>query len=64
MASMVHGTTSDSSSPAPANTDYRALPGIEWRLTVDREAAARFGADVLSVGNAVQMITNGLKLAT
>ncbi|MGQ7958434.1 efflux RND transporter permease subunit [Pseudomonas sp. SP16.1] len=44
--------------------DDRALPGIEWRIEVDREAAARFGADVLSVGNAVQMITNGLKLAT
>ncbi len=44
--------------------DNRALPGIEWRLKVDREAAARFGADVLSVGNAVQMVTNGLKLAT
>ncbi|MEW6460544.1 MAG: efflux RND transporter permease subunit [Pseudomonadota bacterium] len=44
--------------------DDRALPGIEWRIKVDREAAARFGADVLSVGNAVQMITNGLKLAT
>ncbi len=44
--------------------DDRALPGIEWRITVDREAAARFGADVLSVGNAVQMVTNGLKVAT
>ena len=44
--------------------DDRALPGIEWRIKVDREAAARFGADVLSVGNAVQMVTNGLKLAT
>ncbi|MBU2324598.1 MAG: efflux RND transporter permease subunit [Gammaproteobacteria bacterium] len=44
--------------------DDRALPGVEWRLRVDREAAARFGADVLSVGNAVQLVTNGLKLAT
>jgi multidrug efflux pump len=44
--------------------DNRALPGVEWRLRVDREEAARFGADVLSVGNAVQMVTNGLKLAT
>ena len=44
--------------------DDRALPGIEWRMKVDREAAARFGADVLSVGNAVQMVTNGLKLST
>ncbi|GGB47077.1 acriflavin resistance protein [Oceanisphaera marina] len=44
--------------------DDRSLPGIEWRLKVDREAAARLGADVLSVGNAVQLVTNGLKLAT
>lgn len=44
--------------------DDRALPGIEWRIKVDREAATRFGADVLSVGNAVQLVTNGLKLAT
>ena len=44
--------------------DDRSLPGIEWRLEVDREAAARLGADVLSVGNAVQLVTNGLKLAT
>lgn len=43
--------------------DDRSLPGIEWRLEVDRAAAARFGADVLTVGNAVQMISNGLLLA-
>lgn len=44
--------------------DDRSLPGVEWRMKVDREAAARFGASVLSVGNAVQMVTNGLKLST
>ena len=44
--------------------DDRALPGVEWRMKVDRESAARFGANVLSVGNAVQMVTNGLKLST
>ncbi|OXY82000.1 efflux RND transporter permease subunit [Oceanimonas doudoroffii] len=44
--------------------DDRSLPGIEWRLQVDREAAARMGADVLSVGNAVQLVTNGLLLAS
>ncbi|MDF0751056.1 efflux RND transporter permease subunit [Marinobacter sp. 71-i] len=44
--------------------DDRSLPGIEWRLNVDREAAARFGSDVLSVGSAVRLITNGLVLAT
>lgn len=48
-------------------TDYqddRNLPGIEWRFIVDREAAARYGADVSAVGNAVQLVTNGLMLAT
>ena len=39
------------------------LPGIEWRLNVDREQAARFGADVALLGNAVQMITNGIRVA-
>ncbi len=43
--------------------DNRSLPGIEWRVMVDRAAAARFGADVLTVGNAVQMVSNGLLLA-
>ena len=43
--------------------ENRSLPGIEWQVTVDRAAAARFGADVLTVGNAVQMVTNGLLLA-
>ena len=44
--------------------DDRSLPGIEWRLQVDREAAARFGTDVLSIGSAVRLVTNGLILAT
>lgn len=43
--------------------DNRSLAGIEWRMVVDRSIAARFGADVLAVGNAVQMVTNGLLLA-
>lgn len=44
--------------------DNRSLPGVEWRLRVDREEAARFEADVTSIGSAVQMITTGLLLAT
>lgn len=44
--------------------DDRSLPGIEWRLAVDREAAARFGTDVLSIGSSVRLVTNGLVLAT
>ncbi|OED40719.1 acriflavin resistance protein [Chromatiales bacterium (ex Bugula neritina AB1)] len=39
------------------------LPGIEWRLKVDREQAARYGADVALLGNAVQMVTNGIRVA-
>ncbi len=44
--------------------DNRALPGIEWRFDVDRAKAAQYGATVASVGNAVQMVSNGLKLAS
>jgi multidrug efflux pump len=42
--------------------DSRPLPGIEWELTVDREQAGRFGADVTQVGAAVQLVTNGIKI--
>ncbi|WP_088922113.1 efflux RND transporter permease subunit [Granulosicoccus antarcticus] len=43
--------------------DNRALPGVEWRLQVDREEAARYGADVALIGNAIQLITTGIRLA-
>ncbi|MCZ6458600.1 MAG: efflux RND transporter permease subunit, partial [Gammaproteobacteria bacterium] len=42
--------------------DTRSLPGIEWKLTVDRAQAALYNADVLQVGIAVQLITNGVKV--
>lgn len=42
--------------------DDRPLPGIEWRLEVNRELAARYGADIAMLGNGVQMITNGIKV--
>ncbi len=44
--------------------DNRALPGIEWRFEVDRAKAAQYGATVASVGNAIQLVSNGLKLAS
>ncbi len=44
--------------------DNRSLPGVEWRVMVDREAAARFGADVAAVGSAVQLLTTGLQVAS
>ena len=40
--------------------DNRTSPGIEWNLAVDREAAGRYGVDVLSVGQAIQFVTNGV----
>ncbi|MDA0367935.1 MAG: efflux RND transporter permease subunit [Proteobacteria bacterium] len=42
--------------------DSRPIPGIEWRLSVDRNQAGRFGADVVSVGNVVKLVTNGIKV--
>jgi multidrug efflux pump len=40
--------------------DNRTSPGIEWNFTVDREAAGRYGVDVLSVGQAIQFVTGGV----
>lgn len=42
--------------------DGRPLPGIEWIMTVDREMAGRFGADVTSVGAVIQLVTNGIMI--
>ena len=43
-------------------SDTRPLPGIEWKLTVDKAQASIFGADVSQVGIAVQLVTNGVKV--
>ena len=42
--------------------DTRSTPGIEWQISVDREQAGRFGANVVHVGNVVKLVTNGLKV--
>lgn len=39
--------------------DNLSLPGIEWRLTIDRSLAQTLNADILSIGNTVKMLTNG-----
>jgi multidrug efflux pump len=41
-------------------TDSRPVPGIEWRIRIDREQAGRFGADIALVGSFVQLVTNGI----
>lgn len=43
-------------------TDSRPVPGIEWQVQVDRAEASRYGADIITVGNAVQLVTNGIKV--
>ncbi|WP_334164617.1 efflux RND transporter permease subunit, partial [Phenylobacterium sp.] len=40
--------------------DNRTSPGIEWNLAVDRQAAGRYGVDVLSVGQTIQFLTGGV----
>ena len=42
--------------------DNRPIPGIEWKLEVDRPQAAKFGADVSAVGSAIKLVTKGLKV--
>ena len=42
--------------------DTRPLPGIDWQIDVDVEKAGRYGADVLTVGAMVQLVTRGLLL--
>ncbi|PIE11956.1 MAG: MFS transporter [Rhodobacterales bacterium] len=44
-------------------TDTRALPGVEWTIKLDRSEAARFGADVSLLGQAVQLLTRGITVA-
>jgi multidrug efflux pump len=43
-------------------TDSSPLPGIEWQMIVDRGLAAQMGANVVEVGRAVQLVTNGVKV--
>ena len=42
--------------------DSRPVPGIDWEITVDRAQAGRFGTDIASVGNVIQLVTNGIKV--
>ncbi len=44
--------------------DTRPLPGIDWQIDVDVEAAGRYGADVATVGGMVQLVTRGILLDT
>lgn len=43
-------------------TDTTPLPGIEWEMAVDRSLAAQAGVNVVEVGRAVQLVTNGIRI--
>ncbi|HVV78353.1 MAG TPA: efflux RND transporter permease subunit [Pseudolabrys sp.] len=42
--------------------DGQPLPGIDWKVSVDKGEAAKYGASVSTVGTALQLVTNGAKL--
>ncbi|HWF95238.1 MAG TPA: efflux RND transporter permease subunit [Xanthobacteraceae bacterium] len=42
--------------------DGQPLPGIDWKIEVDTAEAAKFGAGPSTVGTAVQLVTNGVKV--
>jgi multidrug efflux pump len=42
--------------------DGQPLPGIDWKIAVDKAEAAKYGAGVGTVGTAVQLVTNGVKV--
>ncbi|MFZ8959463.1 MAG: efflux RND transporter permease subunit, partial [Paracoccaceae bacterium] len=42
--------------------DTLPLPGIDWQINVDVEAAGRYGANVATVGAMVQLVTRGILL--
>ena len=44
--------------------DTLPLPGVDWELSVDVEAAGRYGANVAAVGAMVQLVTRGILLDT
>ncbi len=44
--------------------DSRPLPGIDWKVTIDREKAARFGIGVRELSPYVQLVTTGVRIGT
>ena len=44
-------------------SDDRSLPGIEWRIDINRAEASRYGVDVNSLGNVIKLVTTGITLS-
>ena len=43
--------------------DSSPSPSIEYQLYVDREEAAKYGANISIIGNTIKLLTSGLKLS-
>ena len=42
--------------------DTLPIPLVEWQLTIDKPKAAQYGADIFTIGTAVNLVTNGVML--
>ncbi len=43
-------------------TDSRPLPGMEWTLITDRDAASRHGVSIAGLGTMIKMLTRGVRI--
>ena len=43
--------------------DNRPLPGLEWTLVTDREAASRHGVSISGLGTMIKMLTRGVRIS-
>ena len=44
-------------------TDSRPLPGMEWTLVTDRDAASRHGVSIAGLGAMIKMLTRGVRIS-
>ena len=44
-------------------TDSRPLPGTEWSLVTDRDAASRHGVSIAGLGTMIKMLTRGARIS-
>jgi len=44
-------------------TDSRPLPGMEWTLVTDRDAASRHGVSIAGMGTMIKMLTRGVRIS-
>ena len=44
-------------------TDSRPLPGTEWSLVTDRDAASRHGVSIAGLGTMIKMLTRGVRIS-